>query len=57
MKARLYEKYTNEVVPALKDKAQLQNVHQIPKFVEDRREHGHQRLARKGRDWKTPPRI
>ena len=33
MKARLYKKYHEEVVPALKAKHQFQNVHQIPKFV------------------------
>ena len=33
MKARLYKKYTEEVVPALKAKHNYQNVHQIPKFV------------------------
>ena len=33
MKARLYEKYKNEVVPALKEKHNYQNVHQIPKLV------------------------
>jgi large subunit ribosomal protein L5 len=33
MKSRLYKKYTEEVVPALKDKHQFKNVHQIPKFV------------------------
>jgi large subunit ribosomal protein L5 len=33
MKARLYEKYKNEVVPALKEKHKYQNVHQIPKMV------------------------
>lgn len=33
MKARLYKKYTDEVVPALKTKHNFQNVHQIPKFV------------------------
>lgn len=32
MKARLYEKYKNEVVPALKQKRQYKNVHQIPKM-------------------------
>ena len=32
MKARLYEKYVNEVVPALKEKHQYQNVHQIPRM-------------------------
>ena len=32
MKARLYEKYKNEVVPALKDKRKYANVHQIPKI-------------------------
>jgi large subunit ribosomal protein L5 len=33
MKARLYDKYKNEVVPALQAKHNFQNVHQIPKFV------------------------
>ena len=33
MKARLYKKYTDEVVPALKTKHNFANVHQIPKFV------------------------
>ena len=33
MKARLYEKYKNEVVPALKQKHNYANVHQIPKMV------------------------
>ena len=33
MKSRLYKKYTDEVVPALKAKHNFQNVHQIPKFV------------------------
>jgi large subunit ribosomal protein L5 len=33
MKARLYEKYKNEVMPALKAKHNYSNVHQIPKFV------------------------
>jgi len=33
MKARLYKKYTDEVVPALKAKHNFANVHQIPKFV------------------------
>jgi large subunit ribosomal protein L5 len=33
MKARLYEKYQSEVVPALKAKHNFTNVHQIPKFV------------------------
>jgi len=33
MKARLYEKYVNEVAPALKEKRQYQNVHQIPRMV------------------------
>src|SRR5690242_13439356 len=32
MKARLYKKYVNEVVPALKDKHKYANVHQIPKM-------------------------
>ncbi|MGD1088159.1 MAG: 50S ribosomal protein L5 [Verrucomicrobiota bacterium] len=33
MKARLYEKYTNEVAPALKEKRKYTNIHQIPKLV------------------------
>jgi large subunit ribosomal protein L5 len=33
MKARLYDKYKNEVVPALKEKHNYTNVHQIPKLV------------------------
>ena len=33
MKARLYTKYNDEVVPALKAKHNYSNVHQIPKFV------------------------
>ena len=33
MKARLYKKYNDEVVPALKAKHNFKNVHQIPKFV------------------------
>jgi large subunit ribosomal protein L5 len=33
MKARLYNKYVNEVVPALKEKHQYTNVHQIPRMV------------------------
>ena len=33
MKARLYEKYQKEVVPALKQKHNYKNVHQIPKLV------------------------
>ncbi|MCX6896081.1 MAG: 50S ribosomal protein L5 [Verrucomicrobia bacterium] len=32
MKARLYEKYKSEVVPALKDKRKYTNVHQIPRM-------------------------
>ena len=32
MKSRLYEKYKNDVVPALKDKRKYANVHQIPKM-------------------------
>ena len=32
MKARLYEKYKNEVVPALKQKHNYVNVHQVPKL-------------------------
>jgi large subunit ribosomal protein L5 len=33
MKSRLYDKYQKEVVPALKQKHNYQNVHQIPKLV------------------------
>jgi large subunit ribosomal protein L5 len=33
MKARLYEKYAKEVVPALKEKRKYTNIHQIPKMV------------------------
>src|SRR5208283_2456527 len=33
MKARLYNRYMNEVVPALKEKRKYTNVHQIPKLV------------------------
>ena len=32
MKARLYEKYKNEVAPALKEKHKYTNVHQIPRL-------------------------
>src|SRR5271170_279961 len=32
MKARLYDKYKNEVVPALKQKHNYTNVHQIPRI-------------------------
>ena len=32
MKARLYDKYVNEVVPALKEKHKYANVHQIPRM-------------------------
>jgi large subunit ribosomal protein L5 len=33
MKSRLFKKYTDEVVPALKAKHNFKNVHQIPKFT------------------------
>lgn len=33
MKARLYEKYVNQVVPALKEKHKYANVHQIPRVT------------------------
>jgi large subunit ribosomal protein L5 len=33
MKARLYAKYKNEVVPALQAKHNYSNVHEVPKFV------------------------
>lgn len=32
MKARLYEKYKSEVVPALKEKRKYTNIHQIPRM-------------------------
>src|ERR1051325_10922676 len=32
MKARLFEKYKNEVLPALREKHKYTNVHQIPRF-------------------------
>ena len=32
MKARLYQKYVNEVVPALKEKRKYSNVHQVPRM-------------------------
>ncbi|MCW5554066.1 MAG: 50S ribosomal protein L5 [Verrucomicrobiae bacterium] len=33
MKTRLYEKYVNDVVPALKEKHQYRNPHQVPRMV------------------------
>ena len=33
MKARLYNKYVNEVVPALREKHKFPNVHQIPRMT------------------------
>jgi large subunit ribosomal protein L5 len=33
MKARLYDKYKKEVVPALKEKHGCENIHQVPKMV------------------------
>jgi large subunit ribosomal protein L5 len=33
MKARLYNKYANEVVPALREKHKFANVHQIPRMT------------------------
>jgi large subunit ribosomal protein L5 len=33
MKSRLFKKYTDDVVPALKQKHNFTNVHQIPKFT------------------------
>jgi large subunit ribosomal protein L5 len=33
MKSRLYKKYVDEVVPAMKAKHNFKNIHQIPKFV------------------------
>jgi hypothetical protein len=49
MKPRLYEKYVNEVAPALKQKRGYTNVHQIPRAGEDRGQHGRERLLGKGR--------
>ena len=45
MKPRLFEKYENEVKPALKEKRGYKNVHQIPIAGRDRR----QRAAGPGR--------
>lgn len=33
MKARLYQKYVNEVAPALKEKRKYTNVHQVPRML------------------------
>src|SRR5947208_16706646 len=33
MKARLYEKYVKEVVPALKEKRKYTNVHEVPRMT------------------------
>src|SRR6266702_8875795 len=33
MKARLYEKYVKEVVPALKEKRKYTNIHQVPRMT------------------------
>jgi large subunit ribosomal protein L5 len=33
MKNRIYEKYVNDVVPALKQKHNYKNIHQVPKMV------------------------
>jgi large subunit ribosomal protein L5 len=33
MKNRLYDKYVNDVVPALKQKHNYKNIHQVPKMV------------------------
>src|SRR4051795_9384972 len=32
MKSRLYEKYKNEVIPALKEKRKYTNIHQVPRL-------------------------
>ena len=32
MKARLYQRYVNEVVPALKEKRKYANIHQVPRI-------------------------
>ena len=32
MKARLYEKYVKEVVPALKERRKYTNLHQVPRM-------------------------
>jgi len=33
MKSRLYKKYIDEVVPALKSRHNFKNIHQVPRFV------------------------
>ncbi len=50
MKARLYEKYVNEVKPALKEKRGYTNDPSDSEAGKDRREHGRERVAGKGRD-------
>ena len=32
MKPRLYEKYLNEVLPALREKRKYKNIHQVPRL-------------------------
>ena len=50
MKARLYDKYVNEVVPALKEKHNYTERPPDSAHGENRGEHGHQRVAGKKRD-------
>ena len=57
MKARLYDKYVNEVVPALKEKHKYAQCPPDSADGEDRREHGRERVAWKRARWRTPPRI
>ena len=50
MKARLYNKYVNEVVPALKAKHKYRERAPDSAHGENRGEHGRQRVAGKKRD-------
>ena len=56
MKARLYNKYVNEVVPALKAKHNYTNVHQIPRMEKIVVNMGVSASLEKGAI-ETPPRI
>ena len=49
MKARLYQKYVNEVVPALKEKRKYSNPHQVPRMEKIVVNMGVQRFAGKER--------
>ena len=50
MKARLYEKYVNEVVPALKEKHKYTQRPSDSADGKDRGQHGRERVAGKKRD-------